>query len=333
MSPVAALVGFALLGTGAAQSPAPSGAPRQEPVRGLPLGQPLGQPLDQPLDQPQGQPQGTTTPGQSPAPAPPDVEELAVLVETAHRTAAARPVTAFRTDLRIQELARAAEQHRGELELSVAFLEWKQPDGRAWPLIRYKQSDSARAVEQGRDGENYWTVQDGVVHDMGARQFETDLANARRNLKLARQMIQFLDPATVLRRLEQPSAVGETELVLGKKQIGTCHTVSGRLPAFPMRQQSGDDVPVAATVHFARDTHWLTALEVRPLQDGKPAATGGEFLLFSEHRVIAGRLVPMRIVHFAIEPDGQRRTQLRIDITRLELDAELQPRDFDRPRK
>lgn len=265
---------------------------------------------------------------------PADLEQLAKQVEAAHRTADAKPIESFRADLRLKELARDAAEHRGELELSVSFLEWVKPDtGRPYPLIRYRQRDSARSVEQGRDRVDYWSFADGKQQDMRSRELATDLEHCRRNLKLARQMLQFVDPANVLRKLTEPSAIGEEDFVQGRAEPIPCFTVSGKLAAFPVRRHDGDDVAVATKIYVAKDDHRLVGLQATPLDaDGEPLANEGEFLLFSEPRQVAGRLVPMRIDHFAIDAEGKRRAQMRVEIAQLELDKKLAPEDFDRPK-
>ena len=81
------------------------------------------------------------------AQAEPTLAQLTELVTEAHRTAAATTIVSFRADLRIEELARTAEEHRGQVELEVRFLDWKHPDtGRSYPLIRYRQTDSSRSI-------------------------------------------------------------------------------------------------------------------------------------------------------------------------------------------
>lgn len=270
----------------------------------------------------------------APAQLPADLQELAQQVETAHRTADAKAVTGFAADLRVQELARLATEHRGELELSVRFLEWTQPEtGKPWPLIRYKQTDSARSVEQGRDRVDYWSCSDGKLQDMRSREMATDLEHCRRNLKLARQMLQFLDPTGLLRSLGTPSAVTDEDLVQGRNPKIACRVVAGTLPAFPLQRQGGDDGKVAVKVYVAKADHRLVGLAVTPLGDeDAPRTADGEFLLFAEHRLLAGRLVPMRVRHFAVDPKGERVLQLGVDLTRLDLEQEPVPADFDRPK-
>jgi hypothetical protein len=275
----------------------------------------------------------------------PTLLALADAVAKAHRTEDAAPVSAFGADLRIEELARSAEEHRGQIELSVSFLDWKHPDtGRSYPLIRYKQTDSARSIEQGRDREDYWAYADGKPLDMRSREMATDLDHARRNIKLARQMLQFLDADSVLRALKEPSAVSAEDLAQGRAVKTPCWVVRGKLASFPLRQQEGESAEVDAKIFVSREEQRLVGIEVRPAtkqdsaakdgDDGKQAtpAQEGEFVLLTEHKTIDGRVVPTRIIHFAIGEDGKRRVQLGIDLTTLKLGSKLEAKDFDRPK-
>jgi hypothetical protein len=178
---------------------------------------------------------------------------------------------------------------------------------------------------------------DGKVQDLGEKEFETDREDCRRNLKLARQMLRFLAPGAVLRSLADRGAVQEEPLRLGRTEPVPCQTVAGNLPTFPLRQQAGDDAPVRAKVWVGNGGDQdgrLLALEVTPLDGaGKPMPGKGEFLAFSEYRLLGGRLVPMHIEHFAVDAAGKRATQMIVTLTTLELGAALQPADFDRPKR
>lgn len=292
---------------------------------------------------------GIATAQQSPSlEQPPSLDQLAQLVAKAHRSESAEKLTGFRADLRIEELAKTAEEHRGQVELVVAFLEWKHPDtGRAYPLIRYKQTDSARSIEQGRDREDYWAFADGKQLDMRSREMATDLEHARRNIQIARQMLQFVDADALLRALKQPSEVVAEDLVQGRAAKTPCWTIRGKLASFPLRQQDGEAEEVEAKAYVARDSNLLLGLEVRPVPKDEPKpqdaaqrkvdaeATDtpeGEFVMLSQHATIDGRVVPKRIVHFAVDQEGRRRVQMGIDLTTIEWGGKLEAAAFDRPK-
>lgn len=263
----------------------------------------------------------------------PSLAQLTELVRDAHRTKDAVAIESFKADLRIEELARTAEEHRGQIELEVQFLDWKHPDtGRAYPLIRYRQTDSARSIEQGRDREDYWAMADGKPQNMRSRELATDLEHARRNIKLARQMVQLVDASQLLATLKDPSSVQSEDLVQGRALKVPCHTVTGTLASFPLRQHDGEESDVSAKVFVAKDSNLLIGLEVRPVHaDSKDDKSEAEFVFLTEHRENRGRIVPTRIVHFAVDDTGKRRAQMGIDLTTFDLDAKLEPAAFDRP--
>jgi hypothetical protein len=266
---------------------------------------------------------------------PPDLEQLAARVDAAHRTdPRAEPVVSFASDLSLYNVA--ADADKVEVELSVKFLDWRDGERRR-PMIRYKLIDNARAVEAGRDRVDYWMQMEGRVQDLGQKEMQTDREDLRRNLKLAQQMLRFLEPGTVLRGLASPSPVRAGPLRLGRTEPVECWTVSGDLPSFPLRQHAGEDARVRATVWVGKDGERagrLLALEVTPLDaEGRPQAGKGEFLSFGEHQVVGLRLVPMRIEHFAVTAAGRREAQMVVTLTTLQLGTPLKPEDFDRPKQ
>ena len=134
------------------------------------------------------------------------------------------------------------------------------------------------------------------------------------------------------------------DLVQGRAVKLPCWVVSGKLASFPLRQQEGESAEVEAKLFIARDEQRLVGIEVRPATKQDASATDGgngkqsapsqegEFVRLTEHKTIDGRVVPTRIVHFALDQDGKRRVQLGIDLTTLDLGSKLEAKDFDRPK-
>ncbi len=263
-----------------------------------------------------------------------DFDALRQALAAAHRGAEQLPaVHGFAADLRVQELARESAQ-RIEVELKVRFLDLlDDATGKRKPLIRYQQIDSARTVEFGRDETYYWGNLTGRAEYLTAKEFEADRLSVRRNLKLARQLIAFLDPDQVLGQLTQPSAVQSERLTLGRALDETCRTVRGRLAKFPLRQSEGEDAPVDLKV-FVDGNNMLLAVEALPVPgDGKEPTGNGEFLWFSDYRAHEGRQVPMRVRYYSVDDRGARRQQVVVDLTTLNLAPELQADDFARPKQ
>ena len=270
------------------------------------------------------------------APQVPTLEELAQKVDAAHGVAAAaEPIHSFAATMRMQQLG-STQPQKVDAELEVKFAEWQQPDGRQWNLIRYRVLDAANRIEQGRDRENYWGLVDGKAVPLSGKEHGKDLADCRRYLALAQQLVKFLAPGKVLRSMRNPGPVAAETLRVGRADLGACFTVAGDLDSFPLRRQAGETQAARVQAYIDSSSGLLVALRVLPLgADGKPGRSG-EFLLFKDHAPQRGQLgglqVPMTVVHFDIEDGGAPQPQLQIQLTTLHLGAALKPEDFDRPR-
>jgi len=267
-----------------------------------------------------------------PAAQVPTLEELAKKVDAAHGVAAAAtPIQTFAATMLMQQLARA-QQQRVDAELEVKFAEWQRPDGGQWNLLRYRVLDAANRIEQGRDRKDYWGLVDGKAVPLSGKEHGKDLADCRRYLALAQQLVKFLAPGKVLTGLRNPGPVTAETLRIGRADPVACFTVAGDLDSFPLRRQAGETAAARVQAYVDSTTGLLVALRVLPLgADGKPGRSG-EFLRLLDHAPQRGMQVPMTIVHFDIEDVGPPQPQLKIQLTTLQLGAALKPEDFDRPR-
>lgn len=279
-------------------------------------------------------PTAGTAQGIGPA-ANPEIEALAQQLDKAHLTdPAAEAIQGFDAHLRMGGFAKDARQ-RGEIEFAVSFLEWTKPStGRPWPLIRYRQVDSAEAIEYGRDQIDYWALLDGRIRNLRARELERDLESCRSNLRLARQLIRFLEPGTELRSMTDVEPVRQETLRQGRAAAIECTTVTGTIEDFPMLKTGGAQSTVRAKA-FIDPEGRLLGLEVTPLNDEGQASQGdGEFIMLQDYRKLGGRLVPMKITHFAVPAPNVRKQQRQVQIVTLEVDPgqiQLEASDFDRP--
>ncbi|MEY3162073.1 MAG: hypothetical protein RIT25_2064 [Planctomycetota bacterium] len=271
---------------------------------------------------------------QDPGPAT-DLQRLSERVDAVHYPDG-RPkrLESFRADLSIEEAAADASQ-RGQAELRSMFREW-QPEGAkvSRPLIRYSVVDAGQPIERGCDRDGWWELFQGEPRDLTARDLAESLKAAQRDTKLARQLLRFMDPGAVLRTLQDAGAVVEETLQVGRTEPVPCQVATGRLAAFPLLEQEGDAVPVAARIFVHRDTGRLVAIEARPLDaEGKPDAGRGEFLRFEEHEKQGPALLPRMLVHYRLDANGKRMLQRKVRLVQITLGAELRVEDFDRPRR
>ncbi len=273
----------------------------------------------------------------TPAPAaaqPTDLEALAKRVDASHHPKGpVAPVTAFTGALELRMMAAQAEQG-GQVDLEVRFLRWPRPNStRVRDLIRYEIKQAGAPLVRGRDRNGFWHLFQGEARGLEGADFANDLASAERDTNLARQLLQFLDPAAVLRELAKTSPVEEKPLQLGREPAVACLRVEGDLPAFPLLQQAGADAPVRVAAYVTKDKGELLALEIWPLVDGVPERTRGELVRLLALQERDGLLVPRHIEHFFRDDKGLLSLQSRAVVIRLSLRPALSADDFDRPKK
>ena len=88
-------------------------------------------------------------------------------------------------------------------------------------------------------------------------------------------------------------------------------TVEGRLAAFPLLQQGGEDAAVSLKVFVKKADAQLLAIEASPLVDGKPDTTRLERVNLLDLHEVSGLLVPRCIEHLFGGADGRLRPQSR----------------------
>ena len=269
---------------------------------------------------------------QDPAPPPlKDIEALAARVEAAHRPQGrVPPVNAFKSQLELHMLDTEAPQG-GQVDLEVQFLDWLKP-GSTTPraLIRYKVLEAGTPIARGQDRHGPWQLFQGEPRDLQGAEFAADLAACERHTNLARQLVRFLDPGAVLRALEQPTAVRTEELRINRNTSVECETVEGRLAAFPLLQQGGEDAAVSLKVFVRKSDARLLTVEASPLVGGKPDTTRRERVNLLDLHEVSGLLVPRCIEHLFGGPDGSLRPQSRAVLKTLTLRPEYTAEDFDR---
>ncbi len=271
---------------------------------------------------------------QDPAPRA-DLDRLAAAVDAAHRPdTKAPPLVALRAALNVEHVAADADK-RGQAELKVTWLDWKEPDReRSRPLLHVLTEETSKPLRQGRDRNGFW-MQSGTAkaEDLQGRDFAQDLAAVRRYLKLCAQLAKLADPGAVLRSLQNPGAVASEELKLGRMAGIPCQTVTGGLATFPLLHEAdGEARPVHVKAFVAADTSRLVAVEVWPVDgEGRKVASAGELVLLEQHQLDDGLLLPRKLTHFRADAEGRRRVQTRIHLTSIQLNPALRAEDLDRP--
>ena len=265
-------------------------------------------------------------------PSVPSLAEFADGIAEAHRPAGpVAKIDSFDCDLELHLIDKRAEA-AGQADLSVQFLLWKREGSRkVRPLIRYRIREAAEPIVRGRDQNGWWQLFGGEPRDLRGADFVQDLAACRKHTNLARQLVRFLSPDDVVRSLKNPGVVQIEALKLGRRRI-TCHTLIGRLDAFPLQQQAGDDAPVQLKIYAERNSGKVIAADVWPVVDGKPDTRRDERILLMAHDARDGVLVPFELAYLFRDEEGHLVANSRVKITRLELRPKLKAGDFDRTR-
>jgi hypothetical protein len=270
-------------------------------------------------------------PQATPTAANAELEALASRVETAHRPdGPVPPVVAFDASITLRVLDKTRDE-RGQVDLDVKYLEWLRPGSKkVQPLIRYEILDAAAPIVRGRDQFGYWQLTQGEPRDLTGADAAEDLAQAEQHMNLARQLVRFLSPGDVLRGLQQPGPVRDAELTLARDNVAACRTVTGRLAAFPLLRQGGEDAPVELQAWIGKADGRLLAVDATPLRDGKPDPTRSERVLLQDPKVFLGIVVPQQLTHLFQRDDGKLAPWSRVRVEKLDLRPRPQPERFDR---
>jgi hypothetical protein len=259
-----------------------------------------------------------------------ELEALARRVETAHRPdGPVAPVIAFDAAITLRLLDKTRDQ-RGQVDLKVSFLEWARPGRKTQPLIRYEILDASAPTVRGKDGFGYWQLVQGEPRDLTGADAAEDLKQAEQHMNLARQLVRFLSPGDVLRGLQQPGPVTETDLRLARDRVVRCVTVTGRLASFPLLRQGGEDAPVELQAFVGKADGRLVAVDATPLPGGKPDPAGGERVLLENGKPVAGLLVPHQLTHLFRGADGNLSLWSRVTVVDLDLRPQPRPERFNR---
>jgi len=265
-----------------------------------------------------------------PAPLPPDLEALSKRVDLAHHPKGPiAEVTAFAGEL---ELLAAGGEQSAQVDLAVKYLQVKGAKDKVNHLIRYEVRNAGRPIERGRDTFGFWHLVQGKAQDLTEEDAE-DRAACQRDTNLARQLVRFLEPGTVLRQLTDPSKVREEDFRLGREAAAVkCLTVEGGLAAFPLLQRGGDDAPVLVKIYVSKADDRLLALKVWPLVGGARHDAGLEIVRLLGLHERDGLLVPHQLEHLYCDAGGKMQLQSRATIAKLSLRPDLKVDALDRPK-
>lgn len=256
----------------------------------------------------------------------PAFEEFVRAVDAAHRRDSGEETfDQFKARLTIQrQLEQDGEPANIDVRLVALFM---QPD-----LLRYEVEEEGRGIERGVDARGAWakTNEGRGAYPLAGREFASERAEVRRHVRLARQLLRFLDPAASLRTLRDPDPVEDRELRIGRLPSRDCRYVAGTIEDFPMFTSDGDSERVRLGVWTEHGL--VAAVEATPLgEDGEPAGAS-ELVVLDDYADYDGLAAPSHLTVYRVG-DAPRRPELlaKIAITDLDLAPELRAESFTRP--
>ncbi|MBK8977933.1 MAG: hypothetical protein IPM29_18660 [Planctomycetes bacterium] len=259
------------------------------------------------------------------------LEEFAKRVQAAHQVQPrATPVDRFRASIAVepvdpQALGAGERAVRGEIRLEVSFIMPR--------LLRYRIEGDGETVEEGLDERGEWLRIGNQLHDLRGRdavEFAEDRENVRRNVRLARQLLSFVDPAATLRALTVEQGPEPSRLRFGKDSWDAT-VVQGRLEGYPfyVRQKDAAPAPQARlSLWFGADDRLLMVRAV-PLDAEGTVAGDAEWVKLEDYEASGGLLVP-HVLRIYQERDRPRPVA-KIRPESIEFADGLDPRLLARP--
>ena len=155
-----------------------------------------------------------------------DAAALARTLDAAHRgPKAPAKVESFRAEVRLEP--RQKDEEAVTVDLEVEF--------QAPKALRAAVREKGVRVERGLDPQRgAWVRKDGEVTALQGPQHNLEADQVLNEVRLCRQVLGFLDPKSLIARMETPSAVRREDLELTTRlRYPGCHVVEGTIDSFP----------------------------------------------------------------------------------------------------
>lgn len=259
---------------------------------------------------------------------PAEVVELADTLDRVHRGNSDQEITQFSALLQLDTLA--PDQDAVSITLDAKFGVFTV-GSRTRRYIKYRVQEEGKLVERGRSEDRYWTRIDNEVVSLTAARHEIDIQAIDRDIRLARQLLEYLDPGDVVRRLRDVEPVESRELKLGRAAAVPCKVIRGTVDAFPLYYLGGEAGRAYLELWIEEDSGRLVAAGVTPMTEyGGRDMEHGEFVKLDKPtpEPNTGILLPGSLKIFTVSPDGVRMPQLQVGLRRIDLAPGLEPKDF-----
>ncbi len=253
------------------------------------------------------------------------LKELAARVRAHHWvTPRDAPVDRFAAELQITP--DGPKENRIEVQLQARFVMPR--------YLRFKLVRPNDVVEGGLDEKGAWSRENDQLTDLERGDAARDFADQRRAtndyVRLARQLLQFLDPAGTILSLQDPEAPDRGEFRFGRgNRKGV--VVVGRLDRYPFFAPVDPErtrPPAQLTLWFTEDEAELFAVQAQPLGDDGLPVGPAELVIFQDCQVSGGLRLPSTLDFYRMGAHPERLATIRIGT--IDPDPELTPKLLDR---
>lgn len=262
-----------------------------------------------PAEQPTQEPEGATDPDA--------LQAVLADVRRAHlgdRDTAEDPLDRFRAALRFKMIA--ADQASNEIDVSAEFLMPR--------FLRYRVEEPGEVLERGWDDRGAWSRVGDRVESIAGREREQEREAVRQQVGLARQLLSFLDPASVVSALSDVKLLGVRDLAVGRKEVRSCNVLRGVATRFPMFAPPADgpaEPRCVVQAWFDTSDNRLVAVVITPLGEGERPIALPEFVLLRGYAEGRGVAVPTSLLVYQ-GPPGSGRPLASVVVRAIDLDPD-----------
>lgn len=265
---------------------------------------------------------------QEPVPSQGDVAELAARLDRVHLGDSDADISSFSATLQLNTLA--TDQDAISITLITDFAKF-QVGERIRRYIGYRVQEEGKLVERGFCEQGYWTRIDNEVVYLTAARHQADVESVKRDVRLARQLLEYLDPGSVVRRMRDVQKLETRVLEQGRRAGIRCTVVRGTMDAFPLYYLGGEVGRAFLDLWVEEESGRLIAAEATPMtEEGKPDEEHREFLRLDDPKTEpkTGILLPGALKIFTVDQAGVRQPQVEVGLRSIDLAPGLEPKDF-----
>ncbi len=258
----------------------------------------------------------------APPPAQEDAASLATALDAAHcGPAAPGRIESFQAQIQIQPRQKDGEAVSVDLDV-----EFQMPKA-----LRAVVRENGLRIERGNDPKtSAWVRKDDEVTALQGPEWNQEADKVLNEVRLCRQVLGFLDPKSLIARMETPSAVRREDLAIFRLRYPACRVVEGTVANFPT-YTLGTEGRTRVTVWVHGETNRLLAVSALPLDEKDKPRELAELVVLDALAPVQDVLLPASLNVYRLAGPGKE-LLLTVRIKGIELASKFAPDHFRRPR-